>query len=62
MLAFTTFSEAEEAVLTALNLTVGFPIKKIEVLSITEYHGAGLMGKGAHLNRNFSFKYDCVLI
>ena len=43
-------SEAKKAVLTAINLTVGFPIKRLEVLSITEYRGAGLMGKGGHLN------------
>ena len=53
MLVFTTFSEAEEAVLTAVNLTVGLPIKRLEVLSITEYRGAGLLGKGAHSNANF---------
>ena len=36
--------------MTAINQTVGFPIKRLEVLSITEYRGAGLMGKGGHLN------------
>ena len=32
--------------MTAVNLTVGLTIKRLEVLSITEYHGAGLLGKG----------------
>ena len=41
-------SEAKDAVLTAINFTVGLPIKRLEVLSITEYHGAGLLGKGGH--------------
>ena len=36
--------------MTAINQTVGFPIKRLEVLSITEYRGAGLMGKGGHLD------------
>ena len=64
--------------MSAVNLTVGLPIKRLEVLSITEYHGAGLLGKGTHKNTNFLIsiiyliynntdisdliKYNCVLI
>jgi len=40
------YSEAAEAVLAAVNLTVGLPIKRLQVVSITEYRGAGLLGKG----------------
>ena len=42
--------------MTAINQTVGFPIKRLEVLSITEYRGAGLMGKGGHLNPSVCMK------
>ena len=41
------FREAEDNVINALNLTVEAPIKRIEVVSITEYKGAGLLGKGS---------------
>ena len=41
------FREAEDNVINALNLTVDAPIKRIEVVSITEYKGAGLLGKGS---------------
>ena len=41
------FREAEDNVINALNLTLEAPIKRIEVVSITEYKGAGLLGKGS---------------
>ena len=46
------FREAEDNVINALNLTVEAPIKRIEVVSITEYKGAGLLGKGSIFNHH----------
>ena len=46
------FREAEDNVINALNLTVEAPIKRIEVVSITEYKGAGLLGKGSTVHQH----------